>query len=110
MKDKLARIKSPVRRLLISLLINGLLVLDQVKSPRARAHWIRSAGRPRRLERILFITGVFAALFTFNARGYEVCAILWGSAASIFVIVRSIYKVTTHRKTYSSNWMNSEFQ
>jgi len=114
MKEKLSRIRSPWRRLLISILINSLVAFDQVgrsMSPRARVHWIGSQDRPRRLERILFVVVVFVAMLTFDPHGYEVWAILWGSGASIFVIVRSIYKVIQQNKsTYPPYWNNSEFQ
>jgi len=95
MKEKLSRIRSPWRRLLISILINSLVAFDQIvsRSPRARVHWVGSHARPRRLERILFMIVLFAAMFTFDAHQYILWACVWGTAASIFVIVHSIYKV-----------------
>lgn len=73
--------------------------------PRARVHWIGSHDRPRRLERLLFVIVVFVAMITFDAHQYILWALAWGGAASLFVIVHTLYKII-QRKSYQSNWMN----
>jgi len=79
MKEKLSRIKSPWRRLLISSVINCLVAFEQVRSPRRRVHWIGSHNRPRRLERAFFIIVLFAAMLTFDPHQYVVWSTIWGT-------------------------------
>lgn len=107
MKDKLSRIKSPWRRLMISLVINCLVAFDQVRSPRRRIHWIGSHTRPRRLERAFFIVVLFAAMLTFDAHQYMVWAVAWGGGASLFVIIFALYKLV---QRVTDPWTNSELQ
>ena len=107
MKEKLSRIQSPWRRLIISLVINCLVAFDQARSPRRRIHWIGSHSRPRRLERTFFIVVMFAAMLTFDAHQYIVWALAWGAGASLFVIIFTLYKLVQHR---TDPWTNSEMQ
>lgn len=107
MKEKLSRIKSPWRRLLISLVINCLVAFEQVRSPRRHVHWIGSHARPRRLERTFFIVVLFAAMLTFDAHQYVIWALMWGSAASLFVILNTLYKLA---QRFTAPLTNSEPQ
>ena len=107
MKDKLSRIKSPWRRLLISLVINCLVAFDQVRSPRRRIHWIGSHARPRRLERAFAIVVLFAAMLTFEPHQYVVWATVWGGGASLFIIVNTLYKLA---QRFTAPLTNSEPQ
>lgn len=107
MKEKLSRIKSPWRRLLISLVLSALVVMDQTHSPRKRVHWIGSHARPRRLERTFFNVVLFAAMLTFDAHQYVIWALMWGSAASLFVILYTLYKLA---QRFTTPFTNSEMQ
>lgn len=107
MKDKLSRIRSPWRRLLISLVINCLVAFDQVRSPRRKIHWVGSHARPRRLERAFAIVVMFVAMLTFEPHQYMAWAIAWGGGASLFVIVLTMYKLV---QRITDPWINSELR
>lgn len=107
MKDKLSRIRSPWRRLMISLVLSALVAMDQAHSPRKRVHWIGSPARPRRLERVFFIVVLFAAMLTFDAHQYVIWSLAWGSAASLFVILNTLYKLA---QRFTAPLTNSEPQ
>lgn len=70
--------------------------------PRARAHWIGSHARPRRLERAFFIVVMFVAMITFEPHEYIAWAIAWGGGVSLFVIIQTLYKLA-HRLTGSNH-------
>lgn len=91
MKEKLSRIRSPWRRLLLSLVIAGLVALSKLKSPRAHIHWLGHAMRPRRLERVFLFVVMVVATIAFEPRQYIAWAMLWGGGASLFVIVKTLH-------------------
>jgi hypothetical protein len=70
-------------------------------SPRARIHWVGRARRPRRLERALFATVFFLSMLAFERFEYLLWAVVWGSAASFFVIVRSVGLLVESRRSWS---------
>lgn len=85
MKSKLSRIRSPLRRLLITALVNSLLLLARLSSPRARAHWLGNAGRPRRRERLLFLAILPVAVFILEPHQFALWAVGWGSFFAVTV-------------------------
>jgi hypothetical protein len=96
MKEKLSRIRSPWRRLILSLVIAGLVALSQTiclanRSPRSHIHWLGHAMRPRRLERVFFFVVMVVAMIALETRQYMIWAMLWGGGASLFVIVKTMY-------------------
>jgi len=107
MKEKLSRIRSPWRRLIISLVISCLVAFDQVRSPRRKVHWIGSHNRPRRLERAFFIVVMFVAMLTLESHEYIAWSIVWGGGASLFVIIFTLYKLVQRT---TDPWNNSELQ
>ena len=90
MKHKLDRIYNPWRRLAITLLINTLLQISKLQSARARAHWVGAAKRPRRLERPLFFVVLFLPVLLLELNQYLIWAVVWGGAASFFLITHTI--------------------
>lgn len=89
MKEKLSRIRSPWRRLLLSLVLSAMVFIDQAKSPRSKVHWIGVHDRPRRLERALFIALLFISMFVFEPRQYILWASIWGGGVSLYIILHS---------------------
>jgi len=93
MKEKLSRIKSPWRRLLLSLVIGVLVALSQIKSQsvRARVHWLGRAHRPRRLERIFLFVVMVLSTIILEPRQYMLWVICWGGGVSLFVIIKTMH-------------------
>ena len=89
MKEKLSRIHSSWRRLLVSLVISCLLFIGKFQSPRTRIHWIGNVRRARRLERHLFIVLLFVPFLLLEPRQYLLWFVLWGGMVSVFVIIFS---------------------
>jgi len=87
-KDKLSRL--PLHyRLLISLIVNSLFFLSILQSKRTRIHWVGNLRRFRRVERHLFIVLLLVPLVLLEPRQYLFWSVVWGGAASAFVIVMS---------------------
>ena len=99
--EKLTHIRSPWRRLLVSLFLSALVFLGQFHRPRAYVHWIGNHGRPRRLERWFFIIVLIVAMFVFKPHDYMVWGLLWGGAASFFIILYTLLTLIL-RKRYNT--------
>jgi hypothetical protein len=98
MKHKLSRIRSPWRRLLVSLVLSCLVALANIQSPRARIHWVGNHARPRRLERVLFLLLLPIPILLLEPRQYLHWSLAWGSLASAFVVVYSFYKLAQRKR------------
>ena len=92
MKHKLYRLRTPWRRWLVGLVISALVAFSRRPSPRARIHWVVGpVPRPRRLERTLLAFLFVLAPVVLEPRQYLFWAVLWGSGASVYVIVHSLH-------------------
>jgi len=92
MKNKLSRIKSPWRRLLVSLVLSCLIFIGIFESHRSRFHWVGGRYRHSRLERPLFILLIFGAILLLNPHQYIHWSIIWGGAFSLFTIYETVRK------------------
>ena len=66
---------------------------------RARVHWLGRAQRPRRLERLLLIVLMVISAVIFEPHEYMLWVCYWGGGVSLFVIVRTFYKLIQQYKT-----------
>lgn len=98
MREKLARIRSPWRRLLITILINSMLLVSSFKPRRARVHWIghNNHSRPRRYERALSFFLLFGGMLFLEPREYILWVTLWGGGLAIFINLQVIYLLIPH--------------
>ena len=92
MRHKLSQIKTPWRRLLITILIHGLLLIGRYASPRARIHWLGHYHRPRRLERALGLLMLLGAVLFLEPHQLVVWSTMWGGFFAIFIILYTIYR------------------
>lgn len=100
MRNRFLGIQSPVRRLLITVVINffywfSLMVdypmqIARSYRPRARVHWMGRANRPRRPERAFMVFTFLGAILFLPAEQLLLWSVGWGSVVSMFVIVRSV--------------------
>lgn len=93
----LLKIKSPIKRLAITLMVNFLYVFFNKKqkhfftaSPRFYIHWIGNHNRPARLERPFAFVVLFVAMVLLTPNQYLIWSTVWGGAISVFVIVQSM--------------------
>jgi len=73
--------------------------LEWIRSPRTRVHWLGRAHRPRRLERLLLIVLMVISAVIFEPHEYMLWVCYWGGGVSLFVIVRTFYKLIQQYKT-----------
>jgi len=104
MKQKLSRIRSPWRRLAVSIFITCLLAVDRYASPRANIHWIGHHRRPRRIERPLIIFLLLGGMLLLTPREYILLSTISGGLFSFYVILQSFVMIA-FRKQY--HWVKS---
>jgi hypothetical protein len=105
MKQKLSRIRSPWRRLVLSLCMTSLVLINIFTSSRARIHWLGHYGRPRRRERALFLCLFLLSMLLLEAEQYLLWATAWGGALAIFINLHTIYRLIPLKRYH---WLRSE--
>jgi hypothetical protein len=100
MKEKLARIRAPWRRLIITLLINTFLLISRFAVSRRHFHWVGGARRPRRHERALTLLLLIGAAAVLELRQYLYWAVLWGGFFALFVNLYSIYILIPRKQAH----------
>jgi len=105
MKEKLSRIRSPWRRLILSLVIAGLAVLSKIKSRRAQVHWIGAYNRPRRRERMLIAFLILISAIVLKPHQYAMWAAVWGGIASFYIILHSLV-IMARVNNASGDWFD----
>lgn len=100
--EKLSRIRSPLWRRLIILLIALFYFLGKLH-PRSKAHWAGASNRPRRLERVFITFVLVGGFFVLETQQLLLWATAWGSLASAFVIWQSFYKLKPRKQFH---WIN----
>src|SRR5687768_2972083 len=90
MKQKLQRIQSPFRRLIVSLLINACVWISTTGASRAQVHWT-SSPRPRRRERPLFALLIGSAWTLLESHEFVLWSALGGGIA-IFLVQYMLYQ------------------
>ena len=98
MRSKLARIRTPWRRRLVSLVLSAMVLAGRYRSPRARLHWVGHAHRPRRLERWLLAVLLLIAALIFEPREYLVWSIVWGGCLSLYLTLYSLLKLVPRKR------------
>ena len=90
MKQTLSRIRSPWRRLAITLLLDTLVWLS--KWSRRRAHWV---GHPRRSKSgLLIIPAIFGtAILLLEPREILVWSAVWGGVIAMLVSAHTFYRI-----------------
>src|SRR5687767_12402602 len=78
-----------IARLLVLLIVYRF---RDLKSLRARVHWIGYHRRPRRLERVLLFTIIIGAAFVLRLDQYLLWLSVWSGGAAVFINWCAAYK------------------
>lgn len=100
MKNKLAQIKTPWRRLLITVLVHLFVMAGRFSSPRAHVHWLGHHDRPRRRERLLGVLLVLVAMLILEPHQFVFWSTLWGGFFAIFLNLYMIYRLFPQKQSY----------
>ena len=100
MKQKLSRVTSPWHRLSITVFVRSLLLIDHFARPRSRVHWVGRYSRPRRLERALILLLFGTAMVLLEQQQYVLWATMLGGMMSIFVVLRTIYRLFPRKRAH----------
>jgi hypothetical protein len=98
--SKHARIRSPWRRLILSLCLAGLGLVNRLDSRRARVHWIGRYRRPRRRERLLFLLMFLISMLTLSVRQFLFWSVMWGGVMAIFLNLNVIYWLLPRKRAH----------
>lgn len=72
--------------------------------PRTHIHWI-GAPRPKRRERLFFVTVIFGAMAALETNQFLLWSIFWGWMTSVYVIVQSVLSLIPRKEHH---WVGKE--
>jgi len=98
-----SRIRSPWRRLVLSLSLGVLGWINKLDSSRARVHWVGRFERRRRHERVVFALLFMGSMLLLKEWQFVFWAVMWGGALSIFLSLHALYRLIP-RKRY--HWLD----
>jgi len=98
--SKFSRIRSPRRRLVLSLYLSFLGWIDQLTPRRAQAHWIGRSKRRRRPQRILLVSMLLLSELLVPRQHMMLWSIMWGGTFAIFVNLFAIYRLWPRRRAH----------
>jgi|ERR671924_66774 hypothetical protein len=101
-EEKLSRIRSHWRRLIITLCVAGLSFTNRRIGTRARIHWLGGHGRPRRPERALTLA-LFGAMSFLGVEELLICSVLIGGGLAIFLNLFTVYRLFPRNQHHGIN-------